>query len=64
MIVSVIGTLAGSQFGLLGGQGWGAPLPFPGWAMPMIQVAKNNKVNKIEKILTLIPTRIMLQFTK
>lgn len=63
MIVSVIGTLAGAQFGLLGGQGWGAPLPLPGWAKPIEQVAISSNVNTIEKILTLIPSRNTGQFT-
>ena len=64
MIVSVIGTRAGSQFGLLGGQGCGAPFPLPGWAKPIKQVTVSNNVNKIEKILILIPSRNTGQFTK
>ena len=62
-IDSVIGTLVGSQFGLLGGQGCGAPLPFPGWAMQIDkEVIKNKKVNNIENNFSLIASKLIPQF--
>lgn len=48
MIVSVIGTLAGGQFGFPGGQGLGPPLPFPGWVNAVVEAARKNNINNTE----------------
>ena len=46
MIVSVIGTLAGGQFGLFGGQGLGPP--FPGWVNAVVEAPRKNNINNTE----------------
>ena len=54
MMASEIGTLAGGQFGLLGGQGLGPPLPPPGCVKPVNEVTSKTNVNNTVKSFILI----------